>query len=125
MARKTPADKLGDAISKALQQYEGDVKGNLTEVTAAIGKKGAQALNQQSKQTFGGTGAYAKGWKAATQEQRMTTGAILYNDHYSLPHLLEHGHAKRGGGRVPGREHIAPIEEKLIEEFEREVVSKL
>ena len=42
-----------------------------------------------------------------------------------LAHLLEHGHAKRGGGRVRAIPHIAPAEQTGIEELEKEIAKAL
>ena len=136
MARKTAIDKLNETIAGMLAEYGEDVTKNVDEIAERIGKEGVKALRRKSRETFPvrkgrkTTGNYAKGWKMQVEKERLKTTVILYNDHPALPHLLEHGHVTRNGtGRVfsktPAHEHIAPVEQELVETFQREVVSKL
>lgn len=131
MANRTPVDKLNAAISGILDQYEGEVRDNLGEITTQIGKKGVQALRRASKDALKpGSGKYARGWKTQVEKGRLGTTVIIYNEHPGLPHLLEYGHVSRNGtgrtyGEVPGHEHIQPVAEELVRDFEREVVAKL
>lgn len=126
MSRKVPSDQLAAAVAKILDEYGGDVQQNLGEIVKKLSKKGASTLRSQSRSTFGGTGKYAKGWTSQVETGRVSAQGTIYNkDLPGLPHLLEHGHANRGGGRTPGRAHIAPVEQALINEFESQVKSKL
>lgn len=130
-AKKTPIDKLGEAISGILSEYEADIQGNLERIVPEIGKKGAQALKASARKALNkDTGEYVKGWKYQVNKQRLSTTVTIYNDHPSLPHLLEYGHVTRNGTKrtfppTPAHPHIAPVAEALVETFEREVVSKL
>lgn len=125
---KSPIDKLKADIAKILAEYEGEITESMQEVTAKVAKKGAQALQRESKEKFGGTGQYAKGWKVETNgkaHRQLSWTSIIYNETPGLPHLLENGHAKRGGGRVEGRPHIEPVEQEIINEYETEVLNNL
>ena len=127
MARKTPVEKLNAAIAKVLSDYADEVEKNFGPVTRQLGQKGVTALRNASRETFpGGTGKYANGWKAAYDDARMGATVTIYNaDQPGLAHLLENGHLMRNGKRWPGRPHIGPVEERLIEQFTREVLDKL
>lgn len=68
------------------------------------------------------TGKYEKGWGTSVYEEKATSLVmVISNKKPGLPHLLENGHAKRNGGRVPGVAHIAPAEEQAKEELIREI----
>lgn len=125
MAKKTPIERLQADVSAILEEYGEEVAEHLDEVTKDIGKKGAKALRSSSSGSFGGSGKYARGWTYEVEEGRLGTTVTIYNRTPGLPHLLENGHAKRGGGRVPGRSHIAPVEAELIDAYEKEVASRL
>ena len=84
----------------------------------------AKALNNASGSTFDGK-KYKKSWTFTAETKRLYTVVTLHSKMPGLPHLLEHGHAKANGGRVKGRVHIKPVEEKLISQYEREVTAKL
>ncbi len=136
MARKLALDKLNEAIAGILNEYAGEIAGNVGEIAAQMGQKGAQALRQKSREVFpvdkrrSITGEYAKGWTYKTEQTRTGTTDTIYNTHPALPHLLEYGHVTRNGTgrtfpRTPAHEHIAPVADELTETFEREVLSRL
>jgi len=109
-------------IGKILTEYGADVANDVKEVTKKVTKAGVKAVKSNAKGDFGGTGAYAKGWTSQVETDHYSAQGIIYNkDLPGLPHLLEHGHAKRGGGRVQGKIHIQPVEQELIKSFEEAI----
>ena len=126
MAKRVPIDQLTQVVDSILAKYGEDVQGNINDIVKDLSKQGAKTLKGESSSTFGGTGKYASGWTSQTETGRVSAQGTIYNgDLPGLPHLLEHGHANRGGGRTPGRVHISKVEEKLLKEFEDRVRSKL
>lgn len=126
MAKKVSADRFADEIIKICRKYSENVKESVGDVVKDMSKKGAKEVKARAKSTFGGSGKYADGWTSRFETGRVSAQGVIYNAKVpGLPHLLEHGHAKRGGGRVPGRAHIAPVEEEIVKQFENEVKSKL
>lgn len=120
-SRKVTIDNLGDVISGILEEYGDEVTENIDEVTKSVGKAGVKALKSASG-IFGGSGKYQRGWTSKLERERYGSMVTLYNGRVpGLPHLLENGHAKRGGGRVPGRTHIAPVEEELVKQFGEQI----
>lgn len=134
MATTIAPDQLSAELQKILDQYGDNIADHTKEAVRAAAKKGAIALKSVSKSTFGTVKAqerkYADSWAVKYETGKLYEMAILYNNKPGLPHLLEYGHALRGGGRsghVAGREHIKPVEEDLVNSFEaavREAIEK-
>ena len=119
-SRKITADNLGEAIAEILEEYGDEVQKDMDDVVKDVGKAGVKAIKSASG-VFGGTGKYRKGWTSQIDSERYGSTVTIYNRTPGLPHLLENGHAKRGGGRVPGKTHIAPVEQERIKQFEEQI----
>lgn len=106
-------DHLAAAIAQELQTFTRDVRETLEREGGRIAKEGVVALREASPKR---TGRYAKGWTLSTERMygRPSRYTIYNKDKPGLAHLLEHGHAKRGGGRVEGTPHIAPVEREVV-----------
>ena len=76
----------------------------------AINDTAKEAVSKLQSNSPKRSDKYAKGW---TKKNEGKMDVIVHNKVYRLTHLLEKGHAKRGGGRVAARVHIAPVERGL------------
>lgn len=125
-SKKIPKDQLASEIKRLLHVYATDINASMNDLTLKFSKEGAKTIKQEARGAFGGSGEYAKGWTSQYVEGRLSSQGVIYNkDVPGLPHLLEKGHAKRNGGRVAGREHIAPVEQEICESFEKAVKNDL
>lgn len=107
-------------VQAFFKDYLGDVMTATSTVVPEVAKETANRIKSTAPKR---TGKYAKSWKMSTEKGRTNVKTTIYADkpEYRLTHLLEYGHAKRGGGRVQGQEHIEPAEKWAAEE----VVSRL
>ena len=120
---KVKLDDLAATVEKTLSNYADDVNDIVKQEIKDAGKEAVKELKEKSPKR---TGKYAKGWRSTVQkESAIGAEVVVHNKIYGLTHLLEKGHAKRGGGRVEGTPHIAPVEEeitgKLSDEIEKEL----
>lgn len=120
MAQRVNVDGLADAVMKELTDYA-DLA--TMDMKVAVKKAGTTVKKEIQATAPKDTCAYSKSWSVKnTKETSNALEVTVYSrNRYQLAHLLEFGHAKRGGGRVAGRAHIAPAEEVGIKELESEI----
>lgn len=115
---------LEKAVGDILAEYSADVSKAAETAITAVAKEAAKKLKQSAPRR---TGKYAKGWTSKVDKGFMTVEAVVYGKTgtYQLAHLLENGHAKRGGGRTAPVVHIAPVEEWAVSEVQKRIKEQL
>ena len=117
---KCSIDGLADAIMEGLKEYS-DLASS--EVKGAVRKAGKLVKDEIAANAPKKTGAYSKSWSVkATKETSESLELVVHSkNRYQIAHLLEHGHAKRGGGRTKAGVHIAPAEEAGAKQLEDDI----
>ncbi len=117
---KTTVDKMADEIMKGLTEYL-DV--STDTVKSAVKKASNTVKKEASANAPSRSGKYKKGFKVTKQKETANSLIMIVHnkDRYQLAHLLEKGHAKRGGGRVRAIPHIGPAEEEGVKQLEQEI----
>ena len=113
-------DQMAHVIMEGLQEYADLATEDLKK---AVKKAGDEAKKDIQANAPVKTGAYKKSWTVKTTKETSNAMEVVVHsrNRYQLAHLLEFGHAKRGGGRTRAFPHIAPAEQRAAELLEKEV----
>lgn len=124
MATKVSIDQMASVIMDGLKEYADLATDDLK---AAVKKTGNDVKKQIQSTAPKASSKYSKSWSVkTTKESSNGIEVTVYSrNRYQLAHLLEFGHAKRGGGRVAARPHIAAAEQAGIESFEQAIERSL
>lgn len=121
-------DALAGEVTKLMEEYASEVATDMKTEAKAVAKEAVKELKQISPEGAGSKkGHYKEGWASKVEsENAVSIGIRVYNRKKpGLTHLLEKGHAKRGGGRVEGQPHISTAEENAIENYEKRLKERL
>ena len=123
MVVKVDYNSLSEEIQNQLKNFGTALNREINEGLKEVAEKTAETLRQGGPYNER-SGKYTRDWdvklrKRSYSSVTMTEEYTVYNKKYGrLTHLLEKGHAKRGGGRVRAFPHIAPAERAGIRELE-------
>ena len=106
-------------IKSMLSEYSQDIQDEIAKEAERIGKESAKELKHTSPVK---SGRYKKGWTTKVERGFSEVKVIVHNKTaYQLTHLLEHSHLLRNGQKSIPKEHIYPVEQNAIREFELKV----
>lgn len=120
MGKKTSIENFAGELEEILTEYA-DVTSE--GVKAAVQKTSKEVRERVQAGAPVQTGKYKKSWsERKLKETASSLSMVVYSrNRYQLTHLLEHGHAKRAGGRTRAFPHIAPAEQEGIKMLESEI----
>lgn len=112
-------DELANTVIEELKGYSSEVAEETKKAVKETAKECLSDVKSNSPVRKKHGGKYKKGWKVKVNyDGPDDTRVTVYNKtDYQLTHLLEKGHAKRGGGRTRAFPHIKPAEEKAEEKL--------
>lgn len=114
-----------EVVQKYLEEQRYEVIEAMSESIDEVAKESVKKLKATSPR--GKTQKYYKGWTYKIEKGRLSHGSVVYGKTgtYQLAHLLEYGHAKKGGGRTNEYSHIKPVEEWAIDEVIDRTITKI
>lgn len=120
---KIKINELGNAIEKELLIYHEKI---VVGMKASAQKNMRELVKETKAQRYKqDTGAYRKAISSRKLDETLNTITMQWYvkaPHYRLTHLLEHGHAKRGGGRTVAYGNLAKSADKIKEQYEKEIM---
>lgn len=113
-------DNLASEIMKGLTEYKDLATADMKTAVRKAGRTAKQDIQANAPKK---TGAYSKSWTVKTTKETSESLelTVCSPKKYQLAHLLEKGHAKRGGGRTQAQPHIAPAEENAVKQLESNI----
>ncbi len=115
-----------DAFASALGEIFGDIKAVSCDDLLESVRDGSEEAKQAWRDGAPvRTGDYRKSIRYRVEGTEEKPESHVYSTKPGLPHLLEKGHATIGGGRVPGRPHVAPAAERGFQKAYESLVQRL
>ena len=114
-------DRFAVTLEGILGQVESRLEPQIEDAVNEAAKDTRKLVSRGARANFKTlNNKYKTGWRAKTKKYgKLTEGVVYHSISPGLPHLLEKGHAKVGGGFVAGREHIAPAADQALPAFEK------
>ena len=124
MSKSVKVEQLAAAVTEIMDEYKDLAVDKMKKAIKDAGKTMKEDINGSAPMR---TGKYAKSWTSkVTAENSVSLEVTVYSpSRYMIAHLLENGHAKRGGGRVRAIPHIKPAEDHGMEQLESDLTKAL